>query len=452
MSRSLLFGDARDLQRDQLGTYERAMAASGDLFRFRVGPPRVGFQFDAVFRPEGAHEVLASKASRYVKEAPVYSELARLLGPGLITTDGDLWRRDRRILQPVFTRPRVTSYVDVISAGAADLVSWWATANSGGGVDGHVVDLHADAMRYALHVLSHTLFGDDVGSAGPVIRDALPVLSAHATRRGLSPMPSPAWWPSPANRRAERLRRALWEMVDDLVVQRRDRDSEHDLLSLLLTARDPDTGAALDDAAVRAHALTILLAGHETTGSSLAFTLHLLARHQSVQDRVRQEVTQVLGGGGITADNLEELHYTAQVVDEALRLYPPAHTLVRQAADDSTLCGHSIPGGRIVAVSVWGIHHNPSVWPDPHRFDPDRFDGAPERSSGDRYTHLPFGGGPHACIGRFLAIAELLAAVATVVRDCRLQSLVETPALDAGLTLRPAGTLPCRVQRLARRG
>lgn len=450
MSRSLLFGDARDLQRDQLGTYERAMAASGDLFRFRVGPPRVGFQFDAVFRPEGAHEVLASKSSRYVKEAPVYTELARLIGPGLITTDGDLWRRDRRILQPVFTRRRVTSYVDVISAGAADLVSWWATGDRND--DGHVVDLHAGAMRYALHVLSHTLFGDDVGSAGPVIREALPVLSEHATRRGLSPMPSPAWWPSSANRRAERLRRALWEMVDDLVAQRRDRDSEADLLSLLLTARDPETGAALDDDAVRAHALTILLAGHETTGSSLAFTLHLLGRHQAVQDRVRQEVTEVLGDGGITAENVEGLHYTAQVVDEALRLYPPAHTLVRQADAESELCGRSIPRGRIVAVSVWGIHHNPAVWRDPHRFDPDRFGGAQERSSGDRYTHLPFGGGPHACIGRFLAIAELLASVATVVRDYRLQSLVERPELDAGLTLRPAGTLPCRVEPLGRGG
>lgn len=448
MSRSLLFGDARDLQRDQLGTYERAMAASGDLFRFRVGPPRVGFQFDAVFQPDGAHEVLASKSSRYVKEAPVYTELARLIGPGLITTEGDLWRRDRRILQPVFTRRRVTSYIDVISAGAADLGSWWATGDG----SGHVVDLHADAMRYALHVLSHTLFGDDVGSAGPVIREALPVLSEHATRRGLSPMPSPPWWPSRANRRAERLRRALWEMVDDLVAQRRDRDPEGDLLSLLLTARDPEGGAALDDDAVRAHALTILLAGHETTGSSLAFTLHLLGRHRAVQDRVRREVADVLGDGRITAENLEELHYTAQVVDEALRLYPPAHTLVRQADAESTLCGRSVPRGRIVAVSVWGIHHNPAIWAAPHRFDPDRFGGAQERSSGDRYTHLPFGGGPHACIGRFLAITELLAAVATVVRDYRLQSLVETPELDAGLTLRPAGALPCRVEALGRRG
>ena len=423
------------------------MAVSGDLFRFRVGPPRVGFQFDAVFQPEGAHDVLASKSSRYVKEAPVYTELARLIGPGLITTEGDLWRRDRRILQPVFTRRSVTSYIDVISDGAADLGSWWATGDG----SGHVVDLHADGMRYALHVLSHTLFGDDVGSAGPVIRDALPVLSEHATRRGLSPMPSPAWWPSRANRRAERLRRALWEMVDDLVAQRRDRDSEGDLLSLLLTARDPEAGAALDDDAVRAHALTILLAGHETTGSSLAFTLHLLGRHPAVQDRVRREVADVLGDGRITAENLEEMQYTAQVVDEALRLYPPAHTLVRQADAESKLCGHSIPRGKIVAVSVWGIHHNPAIWPDPHRFDPDRFGGAQERSSGDRYTHLPFGGGPHACIGRFLAIAELLTAVATVVRDHRLQSLVETPELDAGLTLRPAGTLPCRVEPLGRR-
>ncbi|HWH33799.1 MAG TPA: cytochrome P450 [Acidimicrobiales bacterium] len=448
MSRSFVLGDAGDLRRDQLGTYERALAASGDLFRFRIGPPRVGLRFDAVFRPECAHDVLASRSGSYVKDVPAYTEVARIVGPGLLTSEGDVWRRDRRILQPVFTRRRVAESVDVIATGAADLVAMWGNG-AGSGSGDQVVDLHAGATRYALRVLSLAVFGDDVEAAGPVIAGALPVLNEYATRRALSPLAAPAWWPSPYNRRAARFRRDLWDMVEELIARRSDGASHDDLLGRLLSARDPETGAALSRAAVRAHALTILLAGHETTASSLAFTLHLLGRYPAVQERVRHEVMAAVGEGRIAAAHLDGLRYTAQVVDEALRLYPPVHTLVRRAGAASTLCGHRIPRGRIVAVSVWGIHRNPAVWPEPERFEPDRFDGGEGAPPDDRYTHLPFGGGPRACLGRFLATAELVTAVAAVVRAYRIQSPEERPQLDAGITLRPAGALRCRLEPLA---
>ena len=194
------------------------------------------------------------------------------------------------------------------------------------------------------------------------------------------------------------------------------------------------------------------LGGHETTGAALAFTLHLLASHTDLQDRVRTEAQAVLGDRAPTADDVDRLAYTAQVVDEALRLYPPGHILVRSAVDDGELMGHALAKGRIVVISIWGIHHNPSVWPDPYRFDPERFapGGASDEAGAHhaRYAHLPFGGGPRACIGAHLAMTELVLAVAVVVRAFRLRAVVDRPELDAGLSLQPAGRLPCRLELL----
>jgi cytochrome P450 len=310
-------------------------------------------------------------------------------------------------------------------------------------------------MGYALDALGRAVLGDDVGAARPVLREALPLLSAHAVRRGLAIVRLPPSLPTPANRRAQQTQARIYALVDELIARRRSgQRSGDDLLSLLLAARDPEGGAGIDDRGVRDQALVFLLGGHETTGSALALTLQLLASHTDVQERVRAEVTSVLGDRPPTAEDIERLRYTAQVVDEALRMYPPGHTLVRTAVEDSRLLGHPVPKGRIVAISIWGIHHNASVWPDPERFDPDRFavsdtDGETSADQG-RYAHLPFGGGPRACIGAHLAMTELVIAVAAVLRAYRMRAVLETPVLDVALTLRPRGALPCHMEALPR--
>jgi cytochrome P450 len=446
-----LLGSARQLRKDPLGTYGRALKAYGAIARFRVGPPRLGFEFDAVFSPEGARRVLATDVARYRKDAPVFAEITRFLGEGLLTSEGDRWRRDRRIVQPLFTRRRIGAYVSAIAAAADDLVgSWKADAGAG-----RVVDLHESAMRYALDALGRAVLGDDVAGARPVLREALPLLSAHSVRRGLAIVRLPPSLPTPANRRAAQTQARIYALVDEIIARRRSGPrSGDDLLSLLLAARDPEGGAGIDDRGVRDQALVFLLGGHETTGSALAFTLQVLATHGDVQERARAEATSVLGDRPPTAGDIEALRYTAQVVDEALRLYPPGHTLVRTAVEDSRLLGHPVRKGRIVAISIWGIHHNASVWPEPERFDPDRFavsdtDRDTTAHQG-RYAHLPFGGGPRACIGAHLAMTELVIAVAAVLRAYRLRAVLETPILDVALTLRPRGALPCHVEVLAR--
>jgi cytochrome P450 len=455
---SFLLGSARDLRTDPLGTYARAIRA-GDLVSMRVGPPRLGFEFDAVLRPEGARQVLATDAARYRKDAPVFREMTRFLGEGLLTSEGDRWRRDRRILQPLFTRRRVASYVDAISDAADDLVGSWRPAAGAGSA----VDLHEGATRYALDALGRAVLGEDVVGARPLLSGALPGLSEHAVKRGLAVVRLPPTLPTPANRRAQRTQAAIYGLVDDLIAKGRagERGGD-DLLSRLLAARDPEGGPGIDDRNVRDQVLVFLLGGHETTASALAFSLQLLAGHPDVQERARAEAVAVLGDRRPVAEDVDRLRYTTQVVDEALRLYPPGHTLVRTAVEDARLLGHDVPKGRIVALSIWGIHHNPAVWADPDRFDPDRF--AADRAGGDgggedgapggpphqaRYAHLPFGGGPRACIGAHLAVTELVIALAAVLRAYRLRALLDEPVLDVGLTLRPRGALPCRLEPIA---
>ncbi|MBY5161001.1 cytochrome P450 [Salsipaludibacter albus] len=424
-----LLGSATALQDDQLATYLDAMHTHGSHVRFRVGPPRIGFVFDAVFSPEGARQVLGAREDRWIKQAPVLDEFTHLFGEGLGSSTGHLWLTHRRILQPVFTRRHVEQSMRAIVSAAEDVVADWVAAGPGAGVD-----LSDASMRYSLRALGRSIFGaDDLDRAWPVLQWTLPLLSDHAATRGLAPVRLPRSWPTPANRRAARARRALHELVDDLVRTRRAATDDHDLLGLLLAARDPDTGRGLDDREVRDEVLIFLSAGHETTGSSLALVLHLLGRHPRVQHRVREEVRRVLGDRTPRAADLDDLQYTGQVVDEALRLYPPLHTLVRRAARDTRLLGHEVPEGRVAAVSTWGIHRNPAVWPDPARFDPTRFD--PDRDH-DRHAHVPYGAGPRSCIGVHLATAELVVAVALVVRAFRLSADDREPELMAGVTLR----------------
>lgn len=254
---SLLAGSARALLRDQLGTYEQARRDHGDIARFRIGPPRIGFVFDAVFHPNGARQVLATDADRYDKGVPVVAELARVVGDGLVTSHGPCWQTRRRTIQPLFTRQRVASYAPLIEREAARIVAGWAPAATAG----RSVDLHDAAIRFSLRVLGSAVLGGDVEYSAPTLAATLPVLNEHVTRRGLSPLRLPTWIPSRRNRQAAAAHRELVGLVDQLVQAPRDRDEADDLVTRLLAARDPESGAALDERAVRDEALTFIVAG-----------------------------------------------------------------------------------------------------------------------------------------------------------------------------------------------
>jgi cytochrome P450 len=438
-----LVGSALDLKRDVLGTFHRAMLEYGDVVRFVAGPPGpLRAQFIALFHPDGVQHVLAGASGRYVKGDPVYQEVKSTLGDGLLTSEGERWRRQKRLIQPLFTHRRVANYVPMMADEASATVKRWHDAES----RGESVDLNEEMPSVTLKVVGRALFGSDVAGAVPVIRKTVPFLSERAVQRGLSPLPIPKNWPTPGNRRAESYQKALYEVVDDLVANRRSAPAlGDDMLGLLLGARDPEGGAGLDDDEVRDQVLIFLLAGHETTATSLTFTLHLLGRHPDIQQRVFEEAKEVLGDRFPTLEDVPALAYTTMAIKEAMRLYPAAYAMSRVAVHDNTFNGYEILIGTGAVVSPWVTHRHPALWDEPERFNPERFTPELELVR-HRYAYFPFGGGPRACIGSYFSMLEAVIVTAMLMRQFQITTPPGKVKLFTGITLRPGQAMPCHIE------
>lgn len=434
-----LLGSMSDLLNDPLAAYLRARRDHGDVVRFRAGPPGLRSDIYAVFSAEGAQQVLATQAANFRKDNVFYEELRLSVGNGLLTSQDDAYLRQRRLVQPLFTRRRVNGYAQQVAEEAAALAARWRE------VPGGSVELVGEMHRFALHLVGRILFGTDVDKAYEVIERTLPPLQEYSLKRGFSPLKAPRTWPTPANRRAGRLQAELRVLCDGIIDSRRDRDDRDDLVTLLVHAENAEDGS-LDADELREQVLIFLLAGHETTATALAFALHLLARHPEEQRRVREEVDRVLGGPGgraPTAEDMEALPYLTMVLKEAMRLYPSAPVIGRRSVAEAEVDGVRIPAGADLLVSPWVTQRHPAYWPDPERFDPTRF--TPEAEAGrPRYAWFPFGGGPRACIGQHLSMLESVLGLAVLLREFAFEDAAagEVP-VGAGITLMAKG--PARV-------
>jgi cytochrome P450 len=407
-----------------------------------VGPPGLRFQLHCVFHPDGVKAVLAGSREGYSKGNRFYKQIAEAFGSGLLTSEGELWQRQRRLIQPLFTRRQIAAYSELMVQEADAVVERWEGATRNGGV----VDANAEMVRLALRVVGRAIFGEDIERAGHVLDSAFPVLNRHTFRRAMSPLASPASWPTPDNRRAAHARRALYGIVDELIAAREQAGADgDDLLSRLLSARDADTGEAMDLQQVRDEALIFLLAGHETTSTALTFTLHLLGRSAGEQRLVQEEIDAVLDGRPPAVEDAPALQRTAMAIKEAMRLYPPAYALGRLVRSDQEIGGYVIPAGSFVAVSQFATHRHPQFWEDAEAFEPDRFT-ADREAARHPYAYFPFGGGPRACIGSHFAMLEATIAVATLLGRFTIHSQLDDVPLDTeGITLRPKGPVPIRL-------
>jgi cytochrome P450 len=429
-----VIGSALDLLRDTLGTHLRALHEHGDLVRFVTGPRAFSY---AVFDPDGIQRVLAREADRYRKDNVFYEEVRWALGDGLLNSQDERWLRQKRSLQPIFTRRRIAGYVPAMVEEVARVAERWAPV----AVRGGSVDLHEDMIELSLQVVSRALFGTDAGRAIPVVRAAFPVLGDHALRRAFAPVRLPRSWPLPANRRAGQARRSVYGVCDELIAARRAAPTGgEDLLSLLLVQGEEP----LEDAEVRDQVLIFLLAGHDTTGLALTFALHLLGSHPEAQLRVREEVDAALGDRDPTAEDVDALPYTTMVLKEAMRLYPPAYGFGRRTPTGDRIGPYDIEPGADIHVFPWVTHRHPRLWEEPERFDPERF--SPERSAGRHpYAYIPFGGGPRACIGRHFSMLEATVALAGLVRAYELATPDAAVPVTPRITLHPSGPVPCRL-------
>ncbi|MFJ7268601.1 cytochrome P450 [Streptomyces sp. NPDC099050] len=438
-----LLGSLADLKADALGTYQRARQRHGDVVRITAGPPGLRTELHCVFSAEGAQQVLASQAANFRKDNALYQEVREALGNGLLTSQDEDYLRQRRLVQPLFTKRRVDGYADAVATETASTLAAWAAAPDG------VVDVADEMMTLALRAVARILFGTDVDATAEVVDRSFPVITAYVMRRGYSPVNVPRDWPTPGNKRAAAAMDELYAVCDGIIAERRGDSSSgagEDLLSLLAAASSDDDGE-FDATELREQVLIFLLAGHETTATSLAFSLHLLARHPEFQDRARAEIAAVLGDRTPGAADLDRLPYLTQVLKEAMRLYPAAPAIGRRAVAAAEVDGHTIPAGADVIVAPWVIHRHPGYWPDPERFDPDRF--APEAEAArPRYAWLPFGGGPRACIGQHFSMLESVIALAMLLRAYEFEAVDTEISVVAGITLRNTSPVRCRIRRL----
>ncbi|MCB5165528.1 cytochrome P450 [Streptomyces bambusae] len=449
-----LLGSLLDLVNDPLGTYLRIHREHGDVVRIPVGPPGLRTELYAVYSAEGAQQVLGgASAANFRKDNAIYQEIRESLGNGLLTSQDQDYLRQRRLVQPLFTRRRVDGYAAAVAEETARVLDAWPGLT---GPDGGIVDVGGQMMGLALRTVARILFGADVDAAADVVDRSFPQITEYTIRRGYAPVKPPRHWPTPGNRRAAAAIAELYGVCDRIIAERGPAgagDEGEDLLSLLAAARSAEDGA-FDTAELRDQVLIFLLAGHETTAVSLAFTLHLLARHPAEQDLVRTEIAEVLGGRTPEAADLEKLPRLNRVLKESMRLYPAAPLLGRRAVAEAEVGGQVIPAGADVILSPWVTHRHPRYWPDPERFDPDRF--LPEaEAERPRYAWYPFGGGPRACIGQHFSMLESVIALAMLLRDYAFEPVThpehgDAVPVTAGITLTPQVPIRCRVRPLNR--
>lgn len=437
-----LVGSALDLLRDILGTSIKGQRRYGDVVRYVAGPPGpMRVIAYGIAHPDDVRQVLATRADHYSKQDAAYRELRALVGDGLLTSEGETWVRQKRLIQPLFTRRRVAEYVQMMSDESDALVRRWAGFREAG----PAVDLHSEMTRFSLRVVCRALFGSDADRMLPVLRDNVPFLSRRAFSRSIAPVHLPDTWPTPGNRKTRRAMDDIYGLVDGLIAARRANPAAtDDLLTRLLQAQDPEGGEPLSDSEVRDQALIFLLAGHETTATSLTFVLHLLGLHPEIQQRVRDEAIEVLGDRLPEHADVDRLAYTTMACKEAMRLYPAVYTIPRLVERDDVVGGFTLPAGSVAAVSSWVSHRHPDFWDDPETFDPDRFTPDKEKAR-HRYAWYPFGGGPRSCIGQYFSMLETIVVTAVAVRAYEFRSTPGPVKLFTGVTLRPNQPMPCLI-------
>jgi cytochrome P450 len=431
-----LSGHLPEVRQDSLGTYLRYARQYGDCVRLRFGPRRVYL----LSHPDLIEEVLHSR--NFIKHAGLRMN-RMFFGNGLLTSEGDFWLRQRRLLQPAFQRDRLAAHVPVMVAHAEQLADSWR--------DGEVRDMHADMTRLTLGIISRTLFGAEVGAEAEEVRAALEETVATFNTRFFRLIRFPEWVPTPTNRRLRRAVRRIDAILYRLIDQRRacpDTATGHDdLLAILLRARHED-GSRMTDRQLRDEAMTLFLAGHDTTALALSWTLYLLAGHPDVADRLGAELREVLGEPPRlpTVADLPRLRYTEMVIQEVMRLYPPAYIVGREAISACMVGRYRIPAGGTVLMSQWVVHRDPRFYDEPERFRPERWaDGLARRLP--HYAYFPFGGGPRVCIGNTFALMETSLVLATLARRFRCSVPPGEPpvGLRPQITLRPRGPINLRL-------
>jgi cytochrome P450 len=433
---SLLLGSLGEYRKDPLH-YERDLVHQyGDVVQMRMADHYIYL----VANPEDIRYILVEAPEKFTK-APIYRVLlSRFLGNGLLTSDGDFWKRQRKLSQPAFHTKRIQAYGEtMVNYTKAMLESWEA---------GQIHDVNRDMMRLTLSIVVKSLFNTEIGEEADKIGEALTTV-LEATSEGIQSVFQmlPEWVPIPRNIKNKQGVAQLDAIINRIIEERRQSPEDNgDLLSMLLLAEDEE-GNHMTDKQLRDEVVTLVLAGHETTANALTWTWYLLSQHPEIEASFHAELDRVLGGRTATLADLRGLEYTSLIFKEAMRLYPPIPSFARQATVPVELGGYTLPAGARIAISPNIVHHDARWWDDPEAFRPERF--AKDNEKGiTRYAYLPFGGGPRVCLGNSFAEMEAVLLLATIGQyyQLRLDPANQAVVPEPTLTLRPRHNVTMRLE------
>jgi cytochrome P450 len=413
--------------------FERIRDAGGPVTMVRMGPARLTPPFAVVTSPQGAHDVLAGSDGGFDKEMTVHVQ-NRTFGDNLFNLTHQRWLTRRRTIQPIFTKRQVSGYAGHMAQVASAVADELASAGT--------ADLDPAMRKLTLQVLGRSVLGLDLGDHADALGPDIVRLLKWNTRRALRPVRAPLWLPTPARRRMRRALARVHTVIDKAMDHASDSD-DAELIRLLQAAQDPVSGKPMTREQIRDELLSFLIAGHDTTSTTLTYTLWALSRDQRMQRRVAAEVA-ALGERPLTSDDIGHLPYTVQALHEALRLCPPAAAVGRLAMRDVVVDGFRIPKGTNVAVGCYAMHRDATLWEDPERFDPDRF--SRERSEGrNRWQYLPFGAGPRSCVGDHFAMLEATLGLAMIIRAVTIESLDDNFPIALPFTTTAGGPIMVRI-------
>ena len=421
----IFFGNLKDLSEDPLGFLTECARQYGDIASFRIGNRRVYL----LSHPEYIESVLTTDNALFIKHSFFWQHVQAIFGKGLLTSEGKLWEHQRRLVQPAFHGERIASYAESMVNLANQMTEKWE--------DQEVRDIHQDMMQLTANIIHTTLLGSRGNLPVEEIGELMNSVTDEIAVRFRRPFYFPDWIPTPGNLRYGQAVRKLNAFINGIIDEANSTNSDKDnLVNMLRHAKDPE-GKHLSRQQIRDEIITLFLAGHETTALALSWTWFLLSQHPRVEAKLLEELDSVLGGQSPTFDALRHLEYCEMIIQEAMRLYPPAYTLGREPIQDYELAGYPIAKGSTILISQWVVHRDPRFFPNPEAFEPERWTESFTKHL-SRYAYFPFGGGPRFCIGKAFAMTEAVLLLATIAQRFHLSLVPNHPISPlTSVTLRP---------------
>ena len=412
--------------KDVLGYYTRCRREYGEIVKFSMA----GWPTYLISDPHAIETILVTNHRNFVKHRFFWRHVTAIFGDGLLTSTGNKWVQQRKLIQPAFHRDRINGYAAVMVEHTGRMLDGWR--------DGETRDIHSEMMHVTMEIVVSTLFGGDVSARdAQAVHDAFNIAIEEIAVRFRRPIRIADWIPIPGNVRFNRSVRELDRLIYGFIAARRASSQRgNDLLSMLVDAKD-ESGEGMSDQQLRDEMVTMFLAGHETTALALSWTLYLLSQNREAEARLHEELDRVLGGRMPAAEDVPRLEYTSHVVLESMRIYPPAYGFGREALEDCDVGGYRIEKGATVHMFPWILHRDERWFPDPETFDPDRWANDFAKTL-PAFAYMPFGGGPRRCIGNSFAMMEAVLLLASIGQRYRLELVPGHKVVPfPSITLRP---------------